>query len=136
MVTPHSYVKWSCTRVLTSAARSRPVAPDARNSSAAARSGVVGLREARRLAEAAIEADVVGALAAVDRHVALDERPGHELDVPVHLLERQVEHDVAEAVVRALALEVAARDAQLVGREVLVPVVVGRHDHQALAQIA
>ena len=71
----------------------------------------------------------------VDRDVALDDRPGHELDVAVDLLEREVEHDVAEAVVRALALEVAARDAQLVRRQVLVAVVVRRHDHEALAQV-
>ena len=71
----------------------------------------------------------------VDRDVALDDRPRRELDVAVDLLERQVEDDVAEAVVGALALEVAAGDAQLVGRQALVAVVVGRHDHQALAEV-
>ena len=57
-----------------------------------------------------------------------------ELDLALDALQGQVEHDVAEGVVRALGVDVAARDTELVGEQPLVVVVVGGHDDQPLAQ--
>jgi hypothetical protein len=48
------------------------------------------------------------------------------------VLEAQVEDDVPERVVRALGVDVAARDADLVREQALVVVVVGRDDHEPM----
>ena len=95
---------------------------------------VVRAGQPRRLGEALVEGDRVGGVRAVDRGLALDDGPGGELDLALHVLEAEVEDDVPERVVRALGVDVAARDADLVRQQALVVVVVGRHDHQPVAQ--
>src|SRR6185369_15467661 len=89
---------------------------------------VVGAGQPRGIGEALVERDRVGNVRAVDRGLALNDGPGRELDLALDVLEAEVEDDVPERVVRALGLDVAARDANLVREQALVIVVVGRYD--------
>ena len=95
---------------------------------------VIGVGQPRWLGEALVEGDRVGSVRAVDRGLALDDGPGGELDLTLHVLEAEVEDDVPERVVRALGIDVAARDADLVREQALVVVVVGRYDHEPVAE--
>ena len=95
---------------------------------------VVGAGQPRGLGEALVEGDRVGSVRAVDRGLALDDGPGGELDRALHVLEAEVEDDVPECVVRALGIDVAARDADLVREQALVVVVVRWHDHEPVAK--
>ena len=94
----------------------------------------VGAGQPRGLREPRVRRERLGVVRAVRACLALHDDPARELDLAVDALQRQVEDDVPERVVRALGVHVGARDAKLVGDEPLVVVEVGRHDHQALAK--
>ena len=96
--------------------------------------GVVGAGEPRGVGEALVEGDRVGRVLAVDRGLALDDGPRRERRLALHVLEAEVEDDVPERVVRALGVDVAARDPDLVREQALVFVVVGRYDHEPVTQ--